>query len=280
MYYRLLLRLWLATAGFTWAGCCYAATAMPAPQRIVSVLPSLTEAVCELGYCDRLVGVDRYSNFPPRVQKLPQVGGGLDPNIEAIVALKPDLVLMATSTKAADRLRSLGVRVVAMEPKNHADVHRVLLALGDVLGSREAERVWARLQAGVQAAAQSMPASARGARVYVEVSPSLYAAGEASFIGETLTQLGGVNIVPFALGPFPKLNPEFIVRANPDIIVLGERSAEGLAQRPGWSGMRAVREQRVCVLTPPQADVLVRAGTRMAEAAELLAQCLRRFAPP
>ena len=68
------------------------------PQRIVSLLPSLTETVCELGQCQRLVGVDRYSDYPPSVQKLPQVGGGLDPNIEGIVALKPDVVLMATSS--------------------------------------------------------------------------------------------------------------------------------------------------------------------------------------
>ena len=71
-----------------------------APQRIVSLLPSLTETICELGYCQRLVGVDRYSNFPASLQNLPQLGGGLDPNIEAIVALKPDVVVMAASSRA------------------------------------------------------------------------------------------------------------------------------------------------------------------------------------
>ena len=71
------------------------------PQRIVSVLPSLTETVCELGQCPRLVGADRYSNYPDRVRTLPKVGGGLDPNIEAIIALKPDVVLLATSSPAA-----------------------------------------------------------------------------------------------------------------------------------------------------------------------------------
>ena len=85
------------------------------PQRIVSLLPSLTESVCELGECHRLVGVDRYSNFPDSVQKLPLVGGGLDPNIEAVVALKPDVVLMATSSRASERLRALGLKVVALE---------------------------------------------------------------------------------------------------------------------------------------------------------------------
>ncbi|MBA4263323.1 MAG: ABC transporter substrate-binding protein, partial [Comamonadaceae bacterium] len=69
------------------------------PQRIVSLLPSLAETVCELGHCQRLVGVDRYTNWPESLKTLPRVGGGLDPNIEQIVALRPDVVLMATSSR-------------------------------------------------------------------------------------------------------------------------------------------------------------------------------------
>ena len=87
------------------------------PQRIVSLLPSLTETVCALGKCDRLVGVDRYSNYPASVRGLPQVGGGIDPIIEAVVALKPDVVLMAKSSRGAQRLEALGLKVVALEPK-------------------------------------------------------------------------------------------------------------------------------------------------------------------
>jgi iron complex transport system substrate-binding protein len=86
------------------------------PARIVSVLPSLTESVCALGQCQRLVGVDRYANWPASVRQLPQVGGGLDPNIEAIAALRPDVVLLATSSRASDRLEALGFKVVALEP--------------------------------------------------------------------------------------------------------------------------------------------------------------------
>jgi iron complex transport system substrate-binding protein len=244
------------------------------PQRIVSLLPSLTETVCELGQCSRLVGVDRYSNFPASVQKLPQVGGGLDPNIEAIVALKPDVVLMATSSRAGDRLRALGLKVVALEPKTYADVQRVMLKLGQLLEVADAQRVWRAIDAGVSAAAQSLPASVQKTRVYFEVNPGPYGAGELSFIGETLTRLGVTNILPAKLGPFPKLNPEYIVRANPDVIMLGQRSADGLAQRPGWSSIRAVREQRVCVFPTEDANVLVRPGPRMAEGARLMAKCL------
>ncbi|MDD2845915.1 MAG: ABC transporter substrate-binding protein [Rhodoferax sp.] len=244
------------------------------PQRIVSLLPSLTETVCALGLCARLVGVDRYSNYPESVTKLPQVGGGLDPNIEAVVALKPDVVLMATSSRAGDRLRSLGVKVVALEPKTHADVKRVLEKIGQLLGVNDAARVWRVIDAATSAAAQSLPQNISATQVYFEVNPGPYGAGEASFIGETLTRLGVKNIIPANLGPFPKLNPEFIVRANPDLIMIGQRSVDNMGQRPGWAGMRAVRAQRVCVFTDEQSDVLVRPGPRMAEGARLMAQCL------
>ena len=255
-------------------------TTLPqAPQRIVSLLPSLTETICELGYCQRLVGVDRYSNFPLSLQSLPQLGGGLDPNIEAIVALKPDVVVMAASSRAGERLRALGLNVVALEPKTHGDVQRVLLKLGQLLESPDADKIWRTIDAGVLAAAQSIPASARGTRVYFEVNPGPYGAGETSFIGETLTRLGAKNIIPAKLGPFPKLNPEFIVRANPDLIMVGDSSAEAMLQRPGWPAMRAVREQRMCAFSPAQSNVLVRPGPRMAEAARLMAACLTDKAP-
>ena len=249
------------------------------PQRIVSLLPSLTETVCTLERCDRLVGVDRYSNWPGAVRRLPQVGGGLDPSLEAILALRPDLVLAGTSTRAVARLEALGVPVLALEPKTHADVRRVLDKIGTMLEVRDAQRIWRAIDAGVAAAAQSLPASARGARVYFEVNSGPYGAGESSFIGETLTRLGARNILPAALGPFPRLNPEYVVRAEPDLIMLGERSAHGLQQRPGWQGMRALGEQRVCVFAAEESDVLVRPGPRMAEAARLMARCLEQHAP-
>ncbi|MET3494930.1 ABC transporter substrate-binding protein [Variovorax boronicumulans] len=244
------------------------------PQRIVSLLPSLTESVCALGACERLVGVDNYSNSPAAVRALPQVGGGIDPNVEAIVALKPDAVLLAKSSRVTQRLEALGLKVVVLEPKSHADVQRVLDKLDQVLGTHEAPRVWRTIDASVSAAAQSVPASAKGKRVYFEVNSTPYAAGESSFIGETLTRLGMKNIVPAKLGPFPKLNPEYVVRANPDLIMVSVRSAQGLEQRPGWAGIRAVRESRICRFDAQQSDVLVRPGPRMDEAARLMAQCL------
>ncbi len=244
------------------------------PQRIVTLLPSLTETVCVLGACERLVGVDRYSNWPAPVRSLPQVGGGIDPNVEAVVALKPDLVLLAKSSRVVDRLEALGLKVAVLEPKTQADVERVMAKVGTLLAVQGAPALWQRLQGELEAAAQSVPPARRGQRVYFEVNNGPYAAGESSFMGETLTRLGARNIVPAAMGPFPKLNPEFVVRADPDLIMVGVRSAASMEQRPGWAGIRAVRDGRICRFSAAQADVLVRPGPRMGEAARLMADCL------
>jgi iron complex transport system substrate-binding protein len=245
------------------------------PQRIVSLLPSLTETVCELGACARLVGVDRYSNFPASVNALPKVGGMDDTNVELIASLKPDVVLVAVSSRVAERLRALGMKVVVLEPRSYRDVQRVLDKVGQVLGVDDAQRVWRHIEASVSAAAASVPAKARGIRVYYEVASGLYAAGESSFMGETLTRLGAGNIIPASLGPFPKINPEFVVKTNPALIMVGARDAAGLADRPGWNRIDAVKHGRICVFRSEDGDILVRPGPRMAEAAQIMARCLR-----
>ena len=247
------------------------------PQRIVSMLPSLTESVCALGQCARLVGVDRYSNYPASLKNLPKLGGGMDPNIEGITALRPDVVLVAGKSRATEKLESLGIKVVALEPKTHADVKRVLGVLGVLLAVPEAQgaqQVWRVIDSSLSAVAQALPAKAKTARVYFEVGSGPYAASEASFIGETLSRLGVKNIVPGALGLFPLLNPEYVVRANPDVIMMGSSGAAEALAYPGWKSIKAVRDKRVCVFSNDEADVLMRPGPRMAEAARLMGRCL------
>ena len=252
------------------------------PQRIVSLLPSLTESVCALGLCDRLVGVDRYSNWPASIRTLPVVGGGLDPSVEAIVALKPDLVLLSNASKVAGRLEALGVPVAALEVRSQAGVHKVLGKLDHLLGVppvQGSQRVWASLQQGLAQAAASMPAQAQPLRAYFEVSRGPYAAGPQSFIGEILTQLGVGNVVSAELGPFPRLSPEFLLRAQPDVILMGNRSMQVAPSYPGWNSLKAVRGGHVCAFTEDQSNVIVRPGPRMAEAAQLIASCLAQKAP-
>lgn len=251
-------------------------TLASAPQRIVTLLPSLTETVCELGSCARLVGTDRYSNHPAAVRALPKTGGLDDANVEMIVALRPDVVLLAISSRVMDRLEALGVKVVALEPKTYEDVQRVASKVAQLLGAGVAgERLWQRMEAQVNDAARQVPAQARGMRVYYEVDSAPYAAGESSFIGHTLSRLGLVNIVPVKLGPFPKLNPEYIVRADPQVIMVSARQAAALPGRPGWATIRAVKDKRVCAFSADEGNVLSRPGPRMGEAAHIMARCLR-----
>lgn len=244
-------------------------------RRIVSLLPSLTETVCALDACGRLVGVDRSSNWPASIAALPRLGGLEDTQIERIVALRPDLVLAASSSRAIERLESLGIRVLALEPKGFEDTRRVLRAVAQALGRPgDGDALWARIDARIAAAAARVPASARGLRTYFEVSETPHAASEGSFVGETLARLGLRNVVPASLGPFPQLNPEFVVRAAPELVIGSARAIAAMAARPGWAALPALRERRACALEPERYEPIVRPGPRLGEAAEILADCL------
>jgi iron complex transport system substrate-binding protein len=249
------------------------------PQRVVTLLPSLTETAWVLGVGPRLVGVDRFSNWPADIAALPRLGGLDDARIEALARLKPDVVLASTSARSLDKLESLGFRVLRLKSETHADVRRTLNLVAQLLGTPEAgERVWARLEGQIAAAAARVPALLKGQRVYFEIGGGPYAAGTTSFIGETLARLGMANIVPPDLGPFPKLNPEFVVRARPDLIMGVQREQAALLARPGWQAIPAVQGQRVCGFASADYETLIRPGPRLGEAAALLASCLQRLA--
>ena len=253
-----------------------------APQRIVSLLPSLTEAVCALGRCANLVGVDRYSTWPDSLSRVAQLGSGLEPNVEAIVALKPDVVLLSNAARVTTRLEGLGLKVIALEPRTQQEVRRVLETLGtllDIPPQEGADVVWQRIQDGIQDAAASIPDGIHGVRVYFEVSRGPYVAGPPSFIGEMLSRLGTDNVVPASMGPFPRLSPEFVVREQPDVILMADRSMQAARMYPGWNRLKAVQEQRVCVFDAQASDIIVRPGPRMALAAQLIARCLIDKAP-
>lgn len=249
-------------------------------SRIVTLAPSLTEAVCALGRCAQLVGTDRHSTWPAAVQTLPKVGGLEDAQIERIVTLRPNLVLLGPRSRAGERLQALGMQVMTLDARTHADLKRVLLKLGDTLGepARAAELV-ARMDAELDAAARRMPAALRGRTVYVEVGAGSSAASEKSFIGETVAKLGLVNVVSGELGLFPRINPELLLRRPPDIIIGPRATLANLADRPGWSALPAVRQQQLCLLDTERMDLLSRPGPRLGEAAQMLVECLSALPP-
>ena len=249
------------------------------PRRIVSLLPSITESVCALNACSRLVGTDRFSNWPASVIALPKLGGIDDAQIERIVALEPDVVLVSASARAVDRLEALGLKVLVLESRVSADVKRSLGLLATMLGTPvEAERVWAGIERDTRAAALRVPVSMRGKRVYFEVDPAPYAAGAGSFIGETLARLGLANAVPAELGAFPKLNPEYVVRLQPDIVMANQRNLDEMPKRPGWGALRALKDRQSCTFASDHYELLTRPGPRMGEAAGVLADCLAAIA--
>jgi len=252
------------------------------PQRIISLLPPLTETVCALGECARLVATDRYSDWPESVKSLPKTGGLDDPLIEAIVRLHPDLVLLSSSQRITARLRELGIESFALETQTYAHVSHVITVIGAILDVPErAAALNRRIDDEVRVIGEQAIARRRGPApsVYFEVDPGPYAAGPPSFIGELITRLGARNIVEADLGPFPKLNPEYVVRRNPDVIFVSPADAPHLADRPGWNEIRAVREKRFCSFPPEIRDTIVHGGPRIADGMRAMADCLARVSP-
>ena len=250
------------------------------PQRVVTLLPSLTEAVCAVGACDRLVGTDRYSNWPARVVALPKLGGLDDAVVERIVALRPDVVLAASSTRALARLESLGLKVLRFDSDRHEQVRATLQRIGQLFGAEQAaQSAWQAVEADIAAAAAQVPQALRGRRVYFETDATPYAAGEASFVGQTLQRLHLRNIAPAALGAFPRLSPEFVVQAQPEVILAARRNAVQMVSRPGWGRLPALRSGQVCAFDEATHELLIRPGPRMGEAARAMAACLAGLPP-
>jgi len=252
------------------------------PQRIITLLPSLTETVCSLDACDRLVATDRYSNWPAQAQALPKAGGLDDATVELIVSMKPDLVLLSRSQRITDRLHELGIQTFVLNAQTYADIGRNIKIVGQILGvAGRAETLAHSIDTEVREIGSEAVAQLQGRHpgVYFEVDRAPYAAGPESFIGELLTRLGTHNIVTTDLGPFPKLNPEYVVRHAPDVIFVSAGESPRLAQRPGWDQIRAVKEQRFCSFPTPVDDTIVRPGPRVPEGMRALAACLERVAP-
>lgn len=246
-----------------------------APLRVVSLLPSTTELVCELGACDRLVAVDQHSNYPQSIRALPRVGSMGTWSIEALVRARPDLVLMPRDPQLAERLKQLGLTHRVVDPRNLVEVRA---SFGEVaqdlgLGAARGERLWQSLQSQMQSLRAAMPASALRQRVHVELDSAGYVAGPSSYLGELVQALGMRHALTLENPPYPHLSPEWVVRAQPDWLLLLFTPTTPLPQRPGWTQLSAVKARQVCAYSPDEVDVLVRPGPRLAQAARLLVQC-------
>jgi iron complex transport system substrate-binding protein len=241
-------------------------------RRVISLIPSATETIIALGAADRLVGRTRY-DVAPQVSQLPTVGGGIDPSIEAIVALRPDLVIGWDSDKRRTtrlKLAGIGIPVFSLRTQDTADVFRGIGNLGRLLSRDSTARtVIASIRtkiAGVRAAVTGLPKR----RVLFVVYPNPpMTVGHDTFIGELIGAAGGTSIFSESARPWPTVAMEEIIRRNPDVIILpqGEFSANALEQfrqRPGWRDLAAVRDGHV---TTVPADLTQRPGANIGDGA-------------
>jgi iron complex transport system substrate-binding protein len=246
-----------------------------APERIVAMVPSHAELVCALGACGRLVAVDDFSNYPEPVNALPRLGSAFAPDLEALVALEPDLVLVDEYSGLAGPLEALGIPVYAGTAQTLDELFALFGVVGAMLDREDAAALLSGRVRGTLDGVAAVTGAREPVTVYLELDATPYSVGPASFIGDLIARAGGITIVPAELGDFPQLDPEFVVAADPDLIVLADapfgESLASLRQRPGWAQLGAVRAGAVVELSQAQVDLLNRAGPRVGEAVAMLA---------
>lgn len=256
---------------------------LPRPaRRIVSLLPAGNETLLALGARDRIVGRTRYDEAPA-LASLPSVGGGLDPSLEALAALRPDLVLAwepPGGSPVRARLEEMGIAVMALETRDTADIFANIRSLGRLTGrDAAADSVAARVRAQLDSVRASVLPGPRPTVLYVvSVEPAM-TAGTDNFLAELIGVAGGepLRISAAQRGHSPQVSLEALLKADPDVVVLpvGEDPAatrERLRAEPGWREIPAVREGRVATVP---ADLMHRPGPEIGTAAAVLRDAIR-----
>jgi iron complex transport system substrate-binding protein len=248
------------------------------PQRIVSLAPSITETLFALGLDNKIVGVTSYCDYPPEAKTKESIGDTLKPSLEKIIALKPDLVFVSTSSQLESFVRSLenaNIPVYVSNPRNLEESLKTIQTIGEVAG------------AGQEARALVDGLRARIERVRVRVSskepPSVFVmlgaeplitVGGASFVNGLLTQAGGRSISADENSDYPQYSFETVIARNPEVIFL-QMGDDQLPERLRQT--RAAKSGRVFHLND---DVLLRPGPRIVDALEQLAEKLHPSGNP
>ncbi|WP_018132585.1 ABC transporter substrate-binding protein [Effusibacillus pohliae] len=255
-------------------------TVQKEPQRIVSLAPSDTEILFALGLGDKVVGVDKFSDYPAEAKNKPVIGD-MNTDTEKVVAQKPDLVLGGASlnSKAIEALRKLGITVFAVEPKTLADVQQNIRDIGKITNtSGKAEEVVRGMEkkvADIKSKLQSL-ADDKKPLVYVEVSPApdIFTAGKGTFMDE-LVQLAGAKNAFGDVNGWAKISAEQVVAKNPQVIIsthgVTADVQKEIAARPGWDKIAAVKDKKVVAV---DTNLVSRPGPRLVEGLELFAKAI------
>jgi len=246
--------------------------------RIVSLNPVTTELLIAIGARGRLVG---RTHWDLGAAEVTDVGDGMQPNVEAILARRPDLVVLYESPAnrgAAERLRAAGITTIAFRTDRVADLARVAPVLGEAVGDRPAGiTVAAAVRATIDSVA-ALPRRERPVRAFWHIwEAPLLTIGRGSYLTELLEAAGGRSLFDDLAAPSPQVTLEEIVRRDPDVILAGPAGAEAIRRHPGWTAVRAVREGRVLVV---DTALVGRPGVRMGEAAAHLRRLLDNVRVP
>ncbi len=254
-----------------------------APRRIVSLSATATESLFAIGAGRQVVAVDEQSDYPKNAPKTTL--SGFTPNVEAIVAYRPDLVVVSYDPKGlVDSLERLGIPVIHHDgAKALPGAYQQIRQLGMVTGKREgAAKVIARMRSRIGKIVASTRARARGLTVYHELTPDLYSATSTTFIGRAYALLGLENIADAAdrAGTgYPQLSSEYVVSTSPDLIVLAdsvccEQKPSTVASRPGWGTIAAVKSGSIVLVHD---SVASRWGPRLVDFFRALSRAVTRL---
>lgn len=252
----------------------------PPPLRIVSLAPAMTETLFSFGLGERVVGVTTFSDHPAAALSKTKVGGMTNPSIEAIVTLKPDLVLMThdgNSKAIADRLTKLGIPIYVFRARRLPELPAGIRELGRALGAQAAANQLAeKIEIAIQKASTVAPGAAatkcRSALFVIWPSP-LIVAGPGTILDDAMQMSGLCNIAADTKVPYPRFSLEAVVERQPELILIGdehnnrEKLSQGFLQ--SLRMLEAVQKGRICYLD----DALYRPGPRLPEGLAALAQC-------
>ena len=246
-------------------------------QRVVSLVPATTEILFAIGAGPKMVGRTRWDDYPAEASQVPDVGDGINPNIEAIVGQRPDLVVMyfsGSNAGAAERLRQLGIPTVQLTVDRLSDVGRIARLLGDLTGRRmQGDSVATTTEQAISRV--SVPPDSSGPRILIVAwdQPPM-AIGGGSFLSELVERAGGVNLFGDLTMPSAQVSIEAIVARNPDALLVSSDGPPAIASRPEWRVVPAVRENRFLHVT---SSAFSRPSPRAAEAIAELKGKLAEF---
>lgn len=250
------------------------------PERIVSVIPSLTETIFSLGMEENVVGVSDYANFPKEVNDKEQVGGVIDFNVEKVVSLQPDLVIGEDRTGMAEerykQLREAGIAVVILPPSDSfEEVYEVMNTLSQIVGAeKRAEQIINDMKNKVKEIENKVQEKAtKDKTVLVEIDPELWTVGRGTFTHEMLDILGVTNAA-YEIEGAAQISEEEAVHMNPDIIIMTydvDEPLKTVAKRSTWEDITAVKEKQVFSV---ESDIVSRPGPRLVEGLEEFARVI------